>query len=317
MTKLKAIACIAAGAIMMAILGNTPEERPSANTASSPTSSTSSTGSDTGTALSTQEYTSEQEEWLARTFNPPDTPLEVAKVVETQHGTFDVIEVSESEQQVRFNGDPIAITSRTIGLGRLYRLANTDLVPLSMSSGDPACPTMFMLLIVDDKDVRASKSFGDCTEFIRVTPRGRRLVLRIGESAFLADAHGVQTLAVSEAIDEEAAAALEAEIDNASADGTNIFRPLLKPDMKVYRWCGLLEQATPLGAGESDFTFGYVVKVGNYRFAATSSQDADDLRIGGLICVTGRYVGNMELETVIGAHHTTPLLAALRVSSSL
>lgn len=172
---------------------------------------------------------------------------------------------------------------------------------------------MYVLVVADGKGLHASNPFGDCSDLIRMTPWRTHLVIRIGRKAFLADTQGVRNTPVSEALDEER----DAAIANPSSDYTSVFQPFLKPDWKIYRWCGRLEQATP-GNADSTFKFAYVVTVGNGdRFSATSSEDADGLRIGGPICITGRYFENMQYETVIGAKRSMPLLVAYRVSAGI
>jgi hypothetical protein len=223
--------------------------------------------------------------------SPPEKTLAVAKRRQTQHGTFEVIEASETEEQIHFNGSPIGIKDRYLGLGPAFRLGESDLLLIQSSSGASSCPAMFLLLVSDDKGLHVSNPFGDCSDLIRVTPRRQTLIVRIGSKAYMAGTQGVSSIPISKAVDEE----LAAEIDHASGDNTSVLRPLLKPDQKVYRWCGILEQATP-GTSDSLYKFAYIVAVGDYRYAATSSQDADDLGIGGPVCVTGRLRGECSLR---------------------
>jgi hypothetical protein len=72
--------------------------------------------------------------------NPPDKPLELAKRRETKHGTFEVADASEIEQQIRFNGNPIDIKDRYVGLGPAFRLGDADLLIIQTSSGGSSCP---------------------------------------------------------------------------------------------------------------------------------------------------------------------------------
>ena len=304
MTKLRAIICVAIGAILATILFNASDDQ---HLETSPRATAQAAAS---ASTSGPQPQIDDDSW-AWNINPPKERLQIGSSLEAQRGTFKVVEISANEQQLSFNNEPIDIKSRQVGLGPAFHIGKTDLLIVQTSSGDPTCHAMFLLLISDDKGLHASNPFGDCSDLIRILPRGSNLMIRIGKTAFLAGTQGVKKIPVPKALDEE----LADEIENPLADMTSIFRPLLKADMKVYRWCGLLEQAIPL-PNKNENRFAYIIKVGNeWRFSASSSQDVEDLRIGGQICVTGRYIDNFQYETVVGEQRSMAMLAALRVST--
>lgn len=101
-----------------------------------------------------------------------------------------------------------------------------------------------------------------------------------------------------------------ADAAKASEDYTNVIRPLVEPDNKLYRWCGILERADKDEAFSS-----YLIAMGDRktRFLAFAGKEArtmkafsGELRIGGSICIAGSYSGNHEL-----GGKSVPILAAV------
>lgn len=101
-----------------------------------------------------------------------------------------------------------------------------------------------------------------------------------------------------------------------SLDYTNALRPLVEPDMKLYRWMGVLERMDKQGKSTT-----YVVALGDpqFKFGVVAGDlaevDVSGLRIGGQIVITGRYISNFDYVTVLGVPKTAPLLAALKIST--
>lgn len=106
-----------------------------------------------------------------------------------------------------------------------------------------------------------------------------------------------------------------AEAERASEDYTNLIHPLVEADKQLYKWCGILEQA------DVDSTLrSLIVVLGDkkHRFLSVDGNEArkfdafgGQLRIGGSVCVAGRYIGNQKYTTVIGSQETMPVLSAI------
>ncbi len=100
-----------------------------------------------------------------------------------------------------------------------------------------------------------------------------------------------------------------AEANKAPDDYTNVIRPLVEPNKKLYRWCGILERA------DKDETLSsYLITLGDRRtrFMVFAGKEArtmlafsGELRIGGQICAAGYYSANAQL-----GGKTVPVLAA-------
>lgn len=108
--------------------------------------------------------------------------------------------------------------------------------------------------------------------------------------------------------------------DAASApdDLMNVIRPLVEPDKKLYKWCGILEHADV-----SKELRQLILVLGDRRrrFASFDQNEArivkafrgGELRIGASICVAGRYVANLPYTTVGGTQETMPALAGILI----
>ncbi|WP_298854159.1 hypothetical protein [uncultured Aquimonas sp.] len=234
---------------------------------------------------------------------------------ETQFGTIEVAVNDGDVQQLLFEGSLLTIDGiegHSLRLGPVWRYGDADLLLVELGSGGTACPSSFVLLIAKAEGIFHSKPFGSCSDLVRPTPRDGGVVLRIGFEAYFASADGVRQIRVADALKQEQAF----EIDNPSENLNSVLRPLVEADMKVYRWCGLLEQANLDDPKNAVF----VVALGNpqFKFYAVSFKEENwrgqPIRIGGHICVTGRYFTNIEAETVLGVRKTLPALTVFRIS---
>ena len=237
----------------------------------------------------------------------PSSTLDGAAERETRFGVLSVVRKDDGEQQIRFAGGDVDIKDAMIALGPAYQYDKADLVIASLSSGGTACPAVFVLLVTSEGGLDASTPFGSCSDLISITERPGHLVVRVGREAFFASSTGVTKADLSDAIAEEA----QAELDHPNSDVMNVIQPLVKADNRIYRWCGILEQV------EADT---YLVSLGDpkYKFVAVASEGDPaqglPIRLRGKICISGRYVKNVALETVLGTPVTVPLLEIARIS---
>lgn len=244
---------------------------------------------------------------------PPlgDMPLEERR--ETRFGVFQVTKTTDGEQ-LTYNGEALSLSAKSMGLGPAFRYGDSDLLLIQMAYEGAACPLGYTLVTVRDGGKHELTRLGSCSDLYQVTERPGKLVVRIGDEAFFADGNGLRKVPVSEAVAEEASY----EIDNPSTQVTNIFQPMVQPDMKMYRWCGKLERAELddpkiqtllLGTGNDRYWF---VAASFGKFDILS--EFPSLRLNTRICVTGRYLGNQEMKANSGGVQTVPVLSIFRLS---
>ena len=270
----------------------------------------------TGEGLSPEERARLEDE-IASRVNPVNDTLHTVTSRNTRYGALEVLSGDDFENQLLFKGSALAIddlNAYSLSLGPVWRIGDSDLLLAQIGSGGTACPASFILLVAKPDGFFHSKQFGDCSDLVRATQRSSKVILRIGAQAFSVDPNGVRPIRVTEAQAEEA----EAEIDSPDSDLSNVFRPLIQPDMKMYRWCGILEQAN----FEDPKNAVFLVALGSreYKFYAISSREEQwsnlPIRIGGQFCVVGRYAFNSDARTVLGVPRTLPGLAAFRISTN-
>jgi hypothetical protein len=270
-----------------------------------------------GITPSTQSTTSQAEEDnLDTQISPPNGDLSLEERRTTRFG---VIEVQKTEQgaQVFLNGKALDLSAPTVWLGPAYRYGSSDFLIARTVLDGAACPIFHTLINVKEAGAIELSPLGECSDLIQVTERPGKLVVRVGGEAFFADASGVRKVKVSDATAEEAAH----EVDHPSTSLTNVLRPLVQPDMKMYRWCGKLERAEL----DNPKAQALLVSIGNeqyqHGFIAASFGKFDirtefpSLRLNSGVCVTGRYLGNQESSTATGKTIAVPVLTIFRLSN--
>lgn len=265
----------------------------------------------------TEATTSQAEEDILDTqISPPNGDLSLEERRATRFG---VVEVQKTEQgaQVFLDGKALDISAPNVWLGPTYRYGNSDLLIARTVLDGAACPIFHTLINLKEGGTIGLSPLGECSDLIQVTERPGKLVVRVGGEAFFADATGVRKVKVSDATAEEAAH----EVDNPSTSLTNVLRPLVQPDMKMYRWCGKLERAEL----DNPKAQALLVSIGNeqyqHGFIAASFGKFDirtefpTLRLNSGICVTGRYLGNQESASAAGKTIAVPVLTIFRLSN--
>lgn len=249
-----------------------------------------------------------------------DAPTKSLITVNTRKTRFGVLQAKD-DGSLLFQGKPVPFSNYVEGFGQVAEFGEFDGVLAELNTpvakGVNYCPVEYVFLMASTKGLFVSKPFAKCSEVLRVTPLPNKFVIRSKTEAFSVGVKGVEKIS----LDQERKEELQFEVDYADTNPTNIFRPLVKADMRMYKWCGILEQ-TDQGTDDTGKPYNtYVVQLGNgrYRFSALASSvaevDASQLRIDGFICITGRYIANMPYETVGGANGQMPMLTAFRVAA--
>ncbi len=64
-----------------------------------------------------------------------------------------------------------------IAISYAYRMGKRNVALISVDTGDPACPVRYHWIALEKSGHRVTKAFGSCSPKIRVTARGRTLLL--------------------------------------------------------------------------------------------------------------------------------------------
>lgn len=257
-----------------------------------------------------EEEMADREDDLMAGIKPLTKTLDTKKERTTRYGEVSVVKKDGMLEEVFYQGIPVGIVDHLVGLGRVIKDGDTDLMMVEMQSGGTACPASFVLLKVKPEGVSLSEPFGDCSRLARWVARPGNLVIRVGNKAFFANAEGIRRVRVSDALHEE----LQASLDSPRTDTMNMIRPLVNADKEMYRWCGTLKEADMNDPKADSFVFKQV----DYYFAGIASNKDTarglPLRVGGFVCVTGVYINNLPYETVMGEKRVMPLLAIHRIT---
>jgi hypothetical protein len=312
MRPVKVVALCLVGSLLLVAIISDFSKAPSTSQSSADGDSVNPSA---GEALSAEERAKLEDEIIARV-NPPIDTLPTTKTKQTRYGIVEVVEDDDGGTRLAYQGEPLNIgdtESYSLNLGPVWSVGASELLVVEAGSGGTACPSSFILLVVKPEGIFHSKQFGSCSDLVRATQRPDRIILRIGSEAYSVDPTGMRQIRVAEAHSEEA----EAEIENPNGDVSNVIRPLIQADMKMYRWCGILEQVNVDDPKNAVF----VIALGSreYKFYAISGREEQwkslSLRIGGPMCVIGRYVSNSEARTVLGVPRTLPVLTAFQIST--
>lgn len=242
----------------------------------------------------------------------PEQGLESARSRETRFGTLQVRDTEDGEQEALYEGQSLSIVDQYVSFGPAYDFPGYTLVPVELSSGGTACPSLFRVLIVDANGVSAHDAFGNCSDRVKVLKVNDGLLLRVGAEAFLASKEsGVQKTSLEVARKAE----LSLLLDGANKRMEYVMSPLVTPDNAFYRWWGMLERIERSDDLEMwVFSWGMNKEHTFLAFVSPSTErKVPKLQLGTHVAVVGAYTANYDVETVFGGTKTVPVLFAHRI----